>query len=214
MLRNDRADTNTPPAATSARAKRLARAEARRRIALGVVEELRLLDRWRPFGEPVLVGSVPLGLVVRPDIDLDVYADAPEVRHGFEVVAALAELPKVRSCFYVDQRDSGAGGLYWQVAYEVTSGETWTIDMCLFASDLPGPTAAPLTRAVGAALTDDLRDTILRIKEEALAVGQRAHGPWLYQAVLQGVAGTYADYVSWLGDRDVYGRNGWLPTPT
>ncbi|MGW5365368.1 hypothetical protein [Actinopolymorpha pittospori] len=213
MLRNDQPDAMTPPAAKSARAKRLARAEARRRVALGVVEELRLLDHWRPYGEPVLVGSVPLDLVVRPDIDLDIYADAPAVRHGFEVVAALAELPKVRSCSYLDLRDSGEGGLYWKVDYELTPEETWTIDMCLFASDRPGPIAAPLTRAVGAALTDDLRDTILRIKEEAMSVGQRAHSPWLYQAVFQGVARNYADYVAWLGDQDVYERSGWLPTP-
>ena len=42
-----------------------------------IVRELDLVNRWKPYGEPYLVGSVALDLVVEPDIDLETLEVVP-----------------------------------------------------------------------------------------------------------------------------------------
>lgn len=68
----------------------LARAEARRLSAWRVLERLDLMRRWTRYGEPFVVGSVALGVVVRPDIDMEIVTDEPRVEDGFAVVAECA----------------------------------------------------------------------------------------------------------------------------
>ena len=195
----------------NARTERGARAAARLAVAHQIIDDLDLLERWKPYGEPVLVGSVAVNLVVRPDIDLEIHADTPTVAAGFEVAAALAELPNVRGIRYKDERRTPEQGLYWKVEYVRDGTEFWTIDMWLFGRDHPGPTAAPLIGALRSALTDDTRDTILAIKEEATAQGARAYGHWLYRAVLNNGVRSYAEFLTWLGNRDVWDRMTWHP---
>ena len=48
----------------------LQRAEARQARAEEILEELDLVNRWSPYGRPIVVGSVSHRLVVEPDIDL------------------------------------------------------------------------------------------------------------------------------------------------
>ena len=84
---------------------RAARAAGRLRAAYGIVRELELLERWGKYGEVVIVGSVGIGVVVPPDIDLEIHSDEPRVADGFAVMAALAELPKARRITYLDARD-------------------------------------------------------------------------------------------------------------
>ena len=55
---------------------------------------------------------------------------------------------------------------------------------------------------------------ILAIKEDAAALGQRAPGYWLYQAVLDHGVRSYNEFHTWLANRNIYERTGWLPTPT
>ena len=86
--------------------------------------------------------------------------------------------------------------------------ETWTIDMWIFDHTKRGPDFAA---AVRDALTDETRDRILTIKEEAASQGERAPGYWLYQAVLEANARTYTDFRTWLGTRNIYERTGWMP---
>jgi hypothetical protein len=188
------------------------RAEARLRTARGIMRELDLPGRWSPYGELVVVGSVGIGVVVAPDIDVEIYSDAPRVGDGFAVMAALAELPKSRRITYLDARDRHEGGQYWKLEYELTADETWTVDMWVFAGDVRTSKGAALTRAVREALTEETRDRILAVKEEAARLGERAYGYWLYQAVLEAGVETYADYRAWLGDRNIYERTGWMPS--
>lgn len=187
-----------------------ARAEARLHVARQIIRDLDLLGRWGRHGEVLVVGSVGVEVVVQPDIDLEIYCDEPRVADGFAVMSALAELPKSRRITYLDARDRHERGQYWKLEYELTPDETWTIDMWVFDRTHRG---ADLATAVRDALTDETRDRILTIKEEAAALGERAYGYWLYQAVLDGGAATYADYKSWLGNRNIYERTGWMPKP-
>ncbi|GAA2760399.1 hypothetical protein [Actinopolymorpha rutila] len=195
------------------REERAARADARLAQARQVLEELSLLDRWKAVGDPVVVGSVALGLVVRPDVDLEVYADSPSIRDGFGVVAALAELPRVRAMRYKDERDRPPQGLYWKLEYELTPEETWHVDMWLFPRDLADRSSGQLADALTEALTENRRDAVLAIKEEAVSQGARAHGYWVYRAVIDVGVVSYTEYLDWLGDRDVWERTNWRPTP-
>jgi len=191
--------------------ERVARAEARLETARTIMRDLDLAGRWERYGELVIVGSVGIGVVVAPDIDLEVHSDQPQVADGFAVMAALAELAKVRRITYLDERDRHERGQYWKLEYELTADETWSIDTWIFERGAGIASGAALTDAMRAALTAETRDRILAIKEEAADVGERTRGYWPYQAVLDGGARTYAEYRSWLGDRDIYERTAWLP---
>lgn len=161
--------------------ERAARAEGRLRAAYGIVRELDLLERWGKYGEVVIVGSVGIGVVVPPDIDLEIHSDEPRVADGFAVMAALAELPKARRITYLDARDRHEQGQYWKLEYELTSDETWTIDMWVFERASTVASGAALTAVLREALTPETRDRILAIKEEAEGLGERARGYWLYR---------------------------------
>jgi hypothetical protein len=84
--------------------------------------------------------------------------------------------------------------------------------MWVFARDSRAATrGAALTAAVREALTAQTRERILAIKEEAAALGERAYGYWLYQAVLDAGVRSYAEFRAWLGDRNIYERTSWMP---
>ncbi|TCC59436.1 hypothetical protein E0H73_22625 [Kribbella pittospori] len=186
-----------------------ARADARLSTAYELVRELDLLGRWSQYGDVDIVGSVGIGVVVAPDIDLEIHSDDPQVADGFAVMQPLAELPKSRRITYLDARDRHERGQYWKLEYELTPDEMWTIDMWVMKRG--ASSGAPLTAAVRDALTPELRDRVLGIKEEAVAIGERAYGYWLYQAVLDAGVRSYAEYRTWLGDRNIYERTGWIP---
>jgi hypothetical protein len=187
-------------------AERAARAEARLRTAHDVLRELDLIERWSGYGEVAVVGSVAIELVVAPDIDLEIRTERPRVAEGFAVMSALAELPQVRRITYLDARDRHEQGQYWKLEYE-TAEVTWTVDMWIFEPGVLG--GGRLTAALQEVLTPDTRDTILAIKEEAAARGERAPGYWLYQAVLDGGATSYDEFRAWLGHRNIYERTDW-----
>ena len=191
--------------------ERAARAEGRLRAAYGIVRELELLERWGKYGEVAIVGSVGIGVVVPPDIDMEIHSDQPRVADGFAVMAALAELPKARRITYLDARDRHEQGQYWKLEYELTADETWTIDMWVFERASTVASGAALTAALREALTPATRDRILAIKEEAEGLGERARGYWLYQAVLDAGVNNYAEFRAWLGDRNIYERTSWIP---
>ncbi|MHB0956880.1 MAG: hypothetical protein ACYC0X_13160 [Pirellulaceae bacterium] len=48
----------------------LERAARTRRQAQAILDDLGLLEKWRRFGRPVLVGAVSFDLAVAPDIDM------------------------------------------------------------------------------------------------------------------------------------------------
>ncbi|WP_405738598.1 hypothetical protein OG422_01110 [Streptomyces sp. NBC_01525] len=94
-------------------AARRDRARRRRTTALDILGTLGLLDRWRPLGRPVVVGSVALDLVVEPDIDLEIYSPMPSAARGFAALAPCAELPGVRRLRFTNALDLPDQGLYW-----------------------------------------------------------------------------------------------------
>ena len=66
----------------------LARADARQKIAEHILQELDLIDRWGRFGTCNVVGAVAYGLVVAPDIDIEIFCPQPRIEDGFDVLKA------------------------------------------------------------------------------------------------------------------------------
>lgn len=188
---------------------RAARAAERLAIAHQILDELALLERWGAHGDVVVCGSVGMELVVRPDIDLEIHSETAGVAEGFAIVSAIAELPGVRELRYMDSRDDRGNGLYWKLIYQYQD-ERWTIDNWLFRSTSGDATRQRMER-IKRAMTGEQRDTILAIKEAGLAVGIRAHGHWLYRAVLNEGIRTLGEYQEWIGDQDVWERVTWEP---
>ena len=73
----------------------LERAARRRRQAEAILDDLRLFEKWRRFGRPVLVGAVSFDLAVAPDIDMEVYCPELRIEHGFQVLAECALHPRI-----------------------------------------------------------------------------------------------------------------------
>lgn len=204
-------------------------AKFRCQAAHRLLERLDFLHRWGRYGKPELVGALSLGLVVRPDIDFEVYADKAEVSHGFCVYREIASLPGVRQVLFVDHRDSpdaDSGGaarvldpplyqeLYWQVRVLEEDVE-WKIDCWHLEHSHPhAHWGRRFSDAMDHALTRETRDAILRIKETARDDGD-VHGIHIYRAVLQAGVRTPAEFERW---RHRYGLsaalNFWLPNPS
>ena len=190
----------------------LAAAAARHEQAHRILRRLRLLERWGEIGSVQLVGSVPLGVVVRPDIDVEIYVDELVPRPGFAALVPLADLPGVRRIRYTDARPpEPMRGLYWKLEI-IEDDESWTIDNWMFTHDRHR-VGTESTHAVASAIASrsGARATILRIKQDSVAAEQRVFGRWLYEAVLTAQVETYDEYVTWMDGRDPFERSTWSP---
>ncbi|WP_406135055.1 hypothetical protein [Streptomyces sp. NBC_01089] len=192
-------------------AARLDRARRRRAAALDILGELDLVRRWRTCGDPVVVGSVALDLVVEADIDLEIYSEVPSVAQGFAALTPCAELPGVRRLRFTNALDLADQGLYWRLDYEAAGGETWQVDMWWLPSGHPGPRAADLVGPLRDALTDETRNAVLTVKEGAAEAGESLAGVWVYQAVLDHGVRTYPEFVAWRARTPTDRLTTWLP---
>ena len=163
---------------------------------MDILQDLSLVTRWAAHGTVHLVGSVALGLVVEPDIDLEIYSPAPDIGKGFTVLAPLAALPDVRRARFTNTLGTADPGLYFQLQYE-RGDQTWKIDMWYLAEDYPGPRSCKLTGPLLCALTPETRDRILAIKEAARERDEQVQGIRVYQAVLDGGITDYAGFQAW-----------------
>ena len=161
------------------------------REAMGLVRRLGLMKLVREVGKAWVVGSVPLKLIVKPDIDIHVLVprgerhsvlDAPEVSAALAIARGLMErcgvhkLDLLRFLF----RDAV------KIGFESRVGErTWHLDVWV-TSD-PEHTGLARTRWVRRRLTPELRQAILKLKRYYAARDMCKFGMSgeLYKAVIQ-----------------------------
>ena len=188
----------------------LHRQDQRQRAAEEIVSHLGLTERWAKVGEPRLVGAAAYGLMVAPDIDIEIYCDAPAVASGFAVVSDLARQRGVWKVGFSNELDGPDQGLYWQLRYRALDAEVWKVDMWLLDHDHPGPRSVDLVEAMKRALTDETRIAVLGIKE-ALVGEPGADSIDIYEAVLDDGVRTAAEFRAWQSEREPTGLRFWSP---
>jgi hypothetical protein len=190
----------------------LERALHRLQIAEHILAELQLMERWRAFGEPVLVGAIAYGLIVAPDIDLEIFCETPRIEDGFAVLKACALHPQVRKARFTNALDGPDMGLYWQLRYLHEDGQEWKIDMWTVARDHPGPLSSALVEPLRQALTDETRQAILEIKEGLLLdPDAQCASIHVYRAVLEDGVHDLAEFRGWLATHPTSGLVAWKP---
>ena len=189
------------------------RESARRQTALRILSDLSLLELWRAYGEPYLVGAVSYNLTVAPDIDLEVFCpDTPRVEDGFAVLAACARHPAVRKARFTNRLNETDQGYYWQLRWLNADGVEWKIDMWSMRADHPGPLSRDLVKPMRRRLTDPTRAAILEIKEALQTQPEpRPSSIQVYRAVMEGGIRSPEDFTHWQALNPEHGLSAWKP---
>lgn len=163
--------------------------KALRAEAIEIVRQLGVLEMLKPFGEAQLVGSVPLDLVVKPDIDIHLLLDGKEVMEATKEITELLivkkEIKEIRVSNYLES-DS------LKIGIDRFSGKSaeWSID--IWVTSDPSTTGFEITENLKKKLRPEHRAAILDIKRSCYEQGElRASLSLLiYQAVVEnGVSG-------------------------
>lgn len=187
----------------------LRRQAARHRRAHAILRRLAVLDRWRQLGNPVLCGATAYGLLVAPDIDVEVFGTL-DVAAGFTVVGAIAADPAILKVTFLNATDTEDAGLGWEVVYR-DGEQLWRIQMWLLPADYPGPRSSDLVPVLRAALDDRCRCAVLQIKEHLVAAGAHYRSIDVYRAVLDFGVTTADGYARWAVSHSSIGLIGWRP---
>lgn len=188
----------------------LARAEQRLDAANQVLEDLDLLARWRRYGDPVTCGSVAYGLVVEPDIDVEVFTDVPSIDAAFGLLHEVAKVPGVVRCAFTNELNGPLSGIYCRIVYD-RDHVRWNLDNWLLRRAHAGPSSARLVEPMRRALTPETRAAVLEIKEAAFDRSEPVQGIWVYRAVLaEGLRG-YPAFRDWLRCVDTNQLTDWTP---
>lgn len=169
-----------------------------------VLEELGVLSILEPAGRVRVVGSLELGLMVWPDIDLEIITSGPpEAEAVLDVLRELVLVSGIRKINYADHRASPVSGiprgiylgpdidhrdLQWQV-------DLWFIDAEQAAVQ------QRLTTSIKNRLDDASRRRILQIKQVAAASEKYHRGVSsvdIYRAVLEEDVSSISGFVTYL----------------
>ncbi|HET7036982.1 MAG TPA: hypothetical protein VFI42_14960 [Thermomicrobiaceae bacterium] len=171
----------------------LAREAALHVEALAVLADLKLMERLAALGRPVLVGSVALGLMTWPDIDITTLCPRLDPETTFALMRPLATHPRIGGLRF--RNDTGAwnqdpslpDGLYWGLSYRDAAGEGWKLDLWFLHETTRQPDLEHL-ESIPPRLTPETRLAILRIKEIWCRLPDYRHAVRsydIYQAVLE-----------------------------
>jgi hypothetical protein len=192
----------------------LERAEKRWKRARRIIDELDLIGRWSRFGEPVVVGSVSTGLVVAPDIDMEIYAADPQIAQGFQVMAEVAESSNVVRVDFKNDFDTRGQWLYWEIHYQDEDRVLWNIETYFCGTGDPyAHMSERLTEAMAKVLTDEHRVAILAIKEALCESGlmKDLKSTDIYRAVMDDSIRTVDTFLEWIKTNKAERIEEWLP---
>lgn len=190
-------------------------AAANRQRAHAIIDILQLENRWRAIGaRPELVGSLRSELLMNHrDIDFHIYSPGLRIADSFAVMARLAEHPRIRRIEFADLLDAPDRCLEWHAWYEDAEGDLWQIDM--IHMDEASPWNGYFERVadrIAAALTDETRHAVLRLKYETPAE-RKIPGIAYYMSVLRDGVRTWPQFEIWLSAHPLDGIVEWMPEP-
>lgn len=191
----------------------LIKSEDMQRRAWDIIRRLRLMEIWADAGaEAHVVGSLAMGLMMtHRDIDLHVYSSPLTVEGSFAAMARLAEDAAVKKIECRNLLDTDEACIEWHAWYDDGQGGMWQIDIIhiLKGSRYDGYFER-MTERIKAALTDDTRLAILRLKA-GTPENEHVMGVEYYQAVLRDGVRTMPDFMRWRTEHPVTGVLEWMP---
>jgi len=172
---------------------------------------LGLMERWSRFGVPYLLGASSMNLVWNRDIDMNIYAPAPEIKQGFEVMGEVASIDGVMSIEFYNFINTPDQGYYWKIVYMDDDGEKWKIDNWFVADDHPDSMVGEnLSARINSIITDNQRADIIKLK--SLTEGQTGiRGVDIYRAVMEGNISDYDCFMKWMEEHKSEGMLFWTP---
>lgn len=188
-------------------------AERNRREAERIVRDCQVEAAWQSVGAEVHgVGSLRMGLLMKhKDIDFHVYSSPLRLADSFAAMARLAAHPRIervecRNLLHTEQEC-----VEWHAYYRADDGALWQLDMIHLpkGSRYDGFFERMAAR-ITAALTEETRDAILRLKYET-PEEVKVMGVEYYQAVLRDGVRTYTDFEVWRRAHPVEGIVKWMP---
>lgn len=190
----------------------LERANLRQEVARSIIEDLGLMEKWKRYGRPVIVGSCAYQLVVSPDIDMEIYCPDLKIEHGFQVLAECAQNPRVKKARFVNALLNEDKALYWQLRYEYIDGTMWKVDMWSANEDYDLPRSEDLVGPMKEALTPETKKTILLLKETRLKDSSiQCQSIDLYRAVIDDGIRNVDDFREWLKNHQLGKLTYWKP---
>ena len=181
--------------------------------AWNIIRRLDIMKIWADAGaEAHVVGSLAMGLMMtHRDIDIHVYSSPLTVEGSFAAMARLAVNAAIKKIECRNLLDTDEACIEWHAWYDDGDGEPWQIDIIhiLKGSRYDG-FFERMAERIKAALTDETRLAILRLKAET---PEDVHimGVEYYQAVLRGGVRTLADFIRWRQEHPVTGIVEWMP---
>ncbi len=188
------------------------RAAQRRQTAEVILRDMDLLNRWRQFGRPVLVGALAFNVPVAPDIDMEIYCSELRIEDGFQVLSQCALNSRVLSAEFNNCLNTPDQALYWKLVCRGDDGAEWKIDMWSAPDDYALPRGEDFVEPMKAALTPETRAAILAIKE-ARAAGEVSSflSIDLYRAVLENGVRTTDQWREWQQTHETGVLTDWKP---
>ncbi|KAA0560124.1 hypothetical protein F0342_24255 [Bacillus sp. CH30_1T] len=178
----------------------------RKKIALEILSELDIIEKWGEVGEVHLVGATAYNLMVNRDIDIETFCNTPCPQNVFKVLGDLATYRGVVEIKFHNYMNSPFKGLYSKLAYRYpdnTEGILWNVDMWLFPSNHTGPLSRDLVGFMNKVITDKSRKSILDIKENLVRLGLNYPSVFIYRAVLvDGIEGIN-HFLDWINNQDL-----------
>ncbi len=181
--------------------------------AWDIIRRLDIMKIWADAGaEAHVVGSLAMGLMMtHRDIDIHVYSSPLTVEGSFAAMAKLAVSAAIKKIECRNLLDTDEACIEWHAWYDDGDGGPWQIDIIhiLKGSRYDG-FFERMAERIKAALTDETRLAILRLKAET---PEDVHimGVEYYQAVLRGGVRTLADFIRWRQEHPVTGIVEWMP---
>lgn len=186
---------------------------ANQRRAHAVIRTIGAETAWRAVGaDPHLVGSLRTGLLMKHlDIDFHIYSPELRLSDSFAAVARIAACEGVREIAYVNLLGAPDRCLEWHIRYADAEGSIWQIDMIHMPADAPYAGYFELqSDRIAAALTDETRRAILRLKYET-PDDRKIAGIAYYQAVLRDGVRTWPEFETWRLSHPLMGIVEWMP---
>lgn len=178
-----------------------------------IIQKTGVIKLWESIGATVNpVGSLSMELLVKHlDIDLHLYTPTIEIGKDFSVMSRLAALPSIRKIEYGNLLATEERCLEWHAWYEADNGEVWQLDMIHIerGSRYDGYFERQ-ARRIAAALTDETRNTILRLKWET-PEEEKIAGIEYYQAVIRDGVRDYDSFMKWRKEHPLTGVVEWMP---